>query len=699
MFSRRKSDKEKRAVENMRGDRELEMLWSETETPQMASVNNHRPSMSISPGSSSLSNGFSYSEAAFSPSIAPMEQIMDQMPSTHYLNSLVPKSSNGYMLDELGLCENLGRMNIGVGNTNYSEVRRFGLDPDGFGFDRCSLDGRNNGTFDGFKNDFLGYEGVPLQIPGNSTSYSDDWRGKLLGLMNVYNGGNLVGSHLAHNQSNALYSEPSCYERGLDHKGRGFYSGGLQSSNPLASMQMPLMNDELCFPQRSVTDFNGDGNLFNPVNSSQLMYPDLGFNMVNAVCNGSMINGRVPSSISSMADGRGVEAFTCEDSFVIQGNGLKYAVDKRCNGSKGKKKKSSKEIATRNAGEKRKDLRSENIGSPMSHNSPLLLQPACSSMAQVQGYIYFMAKNQSGCRFLQKIFDEGTSQDVEIIFNEIVNHVVEIMTNSFGNYLMQKLLEVCSEEQRMKIVLMVTENPRDLVRISLNTHGTRVVQKLIETLKTRQQIALVTLALELGFLDLIKDLNGNHVIQRCLQCLSKEDNRFIFEAAAKFCVDIATHQHGCCVMNQCITQSTGKYREKLVAEIAANGLYLAQHAFGNYVVQYVIELKIPSAAASLMSQFEGHYVYLSMQKFSSHVVEKFLKCCEGSRPKIIIELLSAPHFEQLLQDPFANYVIKSALEVSKGTLHASLVEAVRPHTILRASPYCKKIFSRNLLRK
>lgn len=60
--------------------------------------------------------------------------------------------------------------------------------------------------------------------------------------------------------------------------------------------------------------------------------------------------------------------------------------------------------------------------------------------------------------------------------------------------------------------------------------STRVVQKLIETLKTRQQIALVTLALESGFLDLIKDLNGNHVIQRCLQCLSKEDNRVMFSS-------------------------------------------------------------------------------------------------------------------------------------------------------------------------
>lgn len=52
-----------------------------------------------------------------------------------------------------------------------------------------------------------------------------------------------------------------------------------------------------------------------------------------------------------------------------------------------------------------------------------------------------------------------------------------------------------------------------------------MVQKLIETLKTRQQISRVTLTLEPGFLDLIKDLNGNHVIQRCLQCLGKEDNR------------------------------------------------------------------------------------------------------------------------------------------------------------------------------
>lgn len=51
------------------------------------------------------------------------------------------------------------------------------------------------------------------------------------------------------------------------------------------------------------------------------------------------------------------------------------------------------------------------------------------------------------------------------------------------------------------------------------------MQKLIENLKTRQQTSLFIMALEPGFLDLVKDLNGNHVLQRCLQCFGKEHNK------------------------------------------------------------------------------------------------------------------------------------------------------------------------------
>ncbi|GJU97023.1 putative pumilio homolog 8, chloroplastic [Tanacetum coccineum] len=292
---------------------------------------------------------------------------------------------------------------------------------------------------------------------------------------------------------------------------------------------------------------------------------------------------------------------------------------------------------------------------------------SCSSqLREAQRYVYVMAKDQHGCRLLQKIFDDGNPQHVQIVFNEIIGHVVELMINPFGNYLMQKLLEVCNEEQRMHILMKVTHEPRELVHISLNTHGTRVVQKLIETIKTRVQVKLVISALKPGFLSLTKDLNGNHVIQRCLQCLSYEDNKFIFEAAAKYCVDIATHQHGCCVLQRCINHSTGDHREKIVSEVSANAVPLAQDPFGNYVVQYIIEMQIPSAVSKLTLEFEGNYVQLATQKFSSHVVEKCLAVLDSQvRSTIIRELMSATHFEQLIQDPHANYVIQTALRVAE----------------------------------
>jgi hypothetical protein len=59
------------------------------------------------------------------------------------------------------------------------------------------------------------------------------------------------------------------------------------------------------------------------------------------------------------------------------------------------------------------------------------------------------------------------------------------MIDPFGNYLCQKMLEKCNDEQRTMIVEIVAP---ELVQIALNMHGTRAVQKLIEYLSTPEQV-------------------------------------------------------------------------------------------------------------------------------------------------------------------------------------------------------------------
>ncbi|EEH55077.1 uncharacterized protein MICPUCDRAFT_19397 [Micromonas pusilla CCMP1545] len=317
------------------------------------------------------------------------------------------------------------------------------------------------------------------------------------------------------------------------------------------------------------------------------------------------------------------------------------------------------------------------------------------SVDECLGQIGVLARDQHGCRFLQRKFDDEGEDAVNKCYDEIIAEVVDLMMDPFGNYLVQKLLECCNDEQRTGI-LKAGDGVPELVSVALNTHGTRAVQKLVETLRTPEHIRLATEALKPGVVTLIKDLNGNHVIQRCLQRLEAEDNQFVYDAAKACSVEIATHRHGCCVLQRCVDHAADSQRRALVNEIAAQALVLSQDPFGNYVVQYILDLGLPWANAEVMVRLGGAYAELSMQKFSSNVVEKCLKLAgqelEEHRNVVVREIMSSPLLDRLLMDPYGNYVVQSTLTVTKGSLHAELVERIRPHLpLIKNSPFGKRI--------
>eukprot|EP00775_Hariotina_reticulata_P010966 gene10966-11121_t len=318
------------------------------------------------------------------------------------------------------------------------------------------------------------------------------------------------------------------------------------------------------------------------------------------------------------------------------------------------------------------------------------------NLEEVSGQLMSIAQDQNGCRFLQRKFDESGAAAIAVVFKELLEHATELMMDPFGNYLVQKLLDRCSEEQRLEVLKCVCEKGQ-IVEVALNTHGTRAVQKLIETLTSREQRALVISALGPGVVSLIKDLNGNHVVQRCLQRLGPDDSQFVYDAAQKHCMEVATHRHGCCVLQRCIDFATPQQKTELVLEIAGHALQLSQDAFGNYVVQYVLELGQVESSRAIMKHLVDHYAELSMQKFSSNVVEKCLKLggLDPERQVIIREILSSPLLPRLLQDSYGNYVVQSALAVSNGDLHQDLVDAIKPFLpSLRGTPHGKRILQK-----
>jgi hypothetical protein len=146
-------------------------------------------------------------------------------------------------------------------------------------------------------------------------------------------------------------------------------------------------------------------------------------------------------------------------------------------------------------------------------------------LEHMQGELYSLCKDQHGCRYLQRKLEERNPESVEIIFNETKQHVVELMTDPFGNYLCQKLLEYSNDVQRTELINYATPQ---MVKIALNQHGTRALQKMIEFISTPEQTQLIIHALQTRVVDLVQDLNGNHVIQKCLNRLSTEDSQVSF---------------------------------------------------------------------------------------------------------------------------------------------------------------------------
>ena len=312
------------------------------------------------------------------------------------------------------------------------------------------------------------------------------------------------------------------------------------------------------------------------------------------------------------------------------------------------------------------------------------------TVESVADEIYGLCKDQHGCRFLQRKLDERDERNVQIIFDQVHPHIVELMTDPFGNYLCQKLLENTNDEQRTALI----ENAMPaMTKIALNQHGTRALQKMIEYISTRQQTEMIIEALRFDVVQLIQDLNGNHVIQKCLNHLTPEDAQFIFDAVGTNCITVGTHRHGCCVLQRCIDHASGLQKGELVRQITSNAYNLVQDPFGNYVVQYILDLGEPAFTEPLCHSFSGNIVFLSKQKFSSNVIEKCLRCAgEDSRRMLIQEIAPQHELEKLLRDSFANYVVQTAMDFADEETKHMLVESLRPILpSIRHTPYGRRI--------
>ena len=310
--------------------------------------------------------------------------------------------------------------------------------------------------------------------------------------------------------------------------------------------------------------------------------------------------------------------------------------------------------------------------------------------------IYIICQDQSKCRNIQEQLEQNKN-DVQYIQNfleQIKPNLVNIMTHQFGNYVIQKFLEILIYQENKQLfteVISLLHQNNSLYKISINNYGTRVIQKTLEKLiecgynkiETAELNNCVKKLIEEHLYELCKDKNGNHVYQKLLKVFhseTEENNNFLYDYLAIIAVDVAFLQQGATIFTTAIGLGSYNQKEKICAKVIQSLDKLINNKYGNYSVQAIInalkdEKKIIEPIYLYIS---SNIVELSKNKFGSNVVDTFIMKKDEFSHLLINDMIKNNQITEIIKDQFGNYVIQKAMSISDQETLDKIIDLIRP---------------------
>lgn len=184
-----------------------------------------------------------------------------------------------------------------------------------------------------------------------------------------------------------------------------------------------------------------------------------------------------------------------------------------------------------------------------------------------------------------------STPEVREMLAEIPPNVIpSLMGDQYGNFLVQGMLETLPEVLRHDVICSLAPF---LGPISTTSHGTFAVQKLLESLTDPVEVRLVADGLKDHLAMMMVDVNGGHVIQKLLGSSVFEEagaRMHIFDALLAHFHEITNDRHGCCIVQKALDTAMPEEILRCSHATEANLHHLITDPFGNYVVQYLVDL-------------------------------------------------------------------------------------------------------------
>ena len=320
--------------------------------------------------------------------------------------------------------------------------------------------------------------------------------------------------------------------------------------------------------------------------------------------------------------------------------------------------------------EYKKDSNTSNI-SKISYNS--------MNLNDLLNTIDKVSENQSGCRLLQNKLQQNSNRANDFYKALESKQILKKMTiDSFGNYLIQKLLEYITNDIIQEFFINII--CPSFMEISLNPHGSRVIQKLLGRIyNTSNLMKKFNECLQSSMLEIFLNQSSTHIIIKYISLIKYPNNQIIYTFIVENIYYIATHKHSCCTLQKCLEEGNNIQRKEILMSLANISSQLFADQYGNYAIQFALSLRDEEANKIIISQYLYNFQKNISNKISSNVYEKVLEYCDFNTKQFIIKsLCNFETVKNLLYDTYGNYVLQKTLLASTEPYRSMYIKYIAP---------------------
>jgi uncharacterized membrane protein YheB (UPF0754 family) len=279
-----------------------------------------------------------------------------------------------------------------------------------------------------------------------------------------------------------------------------------------------------------------------------------------------------------------------------------------------------------------------------------------------------LCEDKFGSRYVQKLCDDKSTtirELVRLVEEIIVPYGVELCKNIFGNYVIQKLLEITCERTRNEPETdkELSSNMWDVA--SLTNAGKMGEQRLNKSILDDEVVANTT--------------NMRRTISSCNEEeLRRVGMRIVKTVFLGHVRDLSMNQFACRVVQRIVVATYYPLALKVLfleEMCSSNARYDAEltsfvvDPYGNHVLQKIIE-KVPKQCLDwILRLIQGKIFQYSVHVYGCRVIQRLLThCTNKQRVFVVNELLDK--VSELCCDKYGNYVVQKmvSLETEKRTL-------------------------------